>query len=93
MSEKYEYGRLKDSMEAIGFFVNSQQKIFGMISAVLLLGNIEFIKVKKFLIHNKILICIKQFKKNFFYFYKIFYKNFCKRGYFFNELISCISYF
>uniref|UniRef100_A0A915CYF1 Myosin motor domain-containing protein n=1 Tax=Ditylenchus dipsaci TaxID=166011 RepID=A0A915CYF1_9BILA len=44
MNEKYEYERLKHSMEAVGFSASSQQKIFGMISAVLLLGNISFIK-------------------------------------------------
>ena len=31
-------------MESVGFSKDSQDKIFGMISAVLLLGNIEFIK-------------------------------------------------
>uniref|UniRef100_A0A914PHG0 Myosin motor domain-containing protein n=1 Tax=Panagrolaimus davidi TaxID=227884 RepID=A0A914PHG0_9BILA len=44
INEKYEYDRLKHSMEAVGFSKDSQDKIFGMISAVLLLGNIEFIK-------------------------------------------------
>jgi len=44
INEKYEYERLKHSMEAVGFSKGSQEKIFGMISAVLLLGNIEFIK-------------------------------------------------
>ena len=44
INEKYEYERLKHSMEAVGFSKGSQEKIFRMISAVLLLGNIEFIK-------------------------------------------------
>uniref|UniRef100_A0A914EE04 Uncharacterized protein n=2 Tax=Acrobeloides nanus TaxID=290746 RepID=A0A914EE04_9BILA len=44
MNERYEYERLKHSMEAVGFSQTSQQKIFGMISTVLLLGNIEFVK-------------------------------------------------
>lgn len=45
MNERYEYERLRHSMDAVGFSSTAQQKIFGMISAVLLLGNIGFIKV------------------------------------------------
>ncbi|VDM37297.1 unnamed protein product [Toxocara canis] len=41
---KYEYGRLKHAMDAVGFSVSSQQHMFAVISAVLLLGNIEYIK-------------------------------------------------
>ncbi|KAH7730130.1 myosin VA [Aphelenchoides avenae] len=44
MNERYEYERLKHSMIAVGFSSTAQQKIFGMISAVLLLGNLGFIK-------------------------------------------------
>ncbi|KAL3088833.1 hypothetical protein niasHS_009125 [Heterodera schachtii] len=49
-NEKHEFERLKHAMGAVGFSENSQQKIYGMISAVLLLGNIEYIKRKSF--HN-----------------------------------------
>jgi len=45
MNEKYEFERLKHSMDAVGFSASSQQRIFGMISAVLLLGNVEYIRV------------------------------------------------
>uniref|UniRef100_A0A915BD69 Myosin motor domain-containing protein n=1 Tax=Parascaris univalens TaxID=6257 RepID=A0A915BD69_PARUN len=41
---KYEYERLKHAMDAVGFSVSSQQNMFSVISAVLLLGNIEYIK-------------------------------------------------
>jgi myosin-9 len=44
-SEKYEFERLKTSMESVGFGPITQQKVFGVISAVLLLGNILFAKV------------------------------------------------
>jgi myosin-9 len=44
MNEKHEYQRLKQSMEAIGFSKSAQQKTFRVISAVLLLGNIAFVK-------------------------------------------------
>lgn len=43
--EKFEFERLKQSMESVGFGTITQQHIFGIISAVLLLGNIQFIKV------------------------------------------------
>ncbi|CAD5206531.1 unnamed protein product [Bursaphelenchus okinawaensis] len=44
INEKYEYERLKHSMEAVGFSNESQQKMFAIISAVLLLGNVEFVE-------------------------------------------------
>lgn len=43
-SEMYEFERLKTSMESVGFGPLTQQKMFGIISAVLLLGNIKHIK-------------------------------------------------
>ncbi|KAI6222187.1 hypothetical protein M3Y95_00958000 [Aphelenchoides besseyi] len=43
-SEKYEFERLKTSMQLVGFCPITQQQIFGIISAVLLLGNVEFVK-------------------------------------------------
>uniref|UniRef100_A0A914XBB0 Unconventional myosin-IXb n=2 Tax=Plectus sambesii TaxID=2011161 RepID=A0A914XBB0_9BILA len=44
VNEKYEFDRLRHSMELVGFSQGSQQKIFNVLSAVLLLGNIEYIK-------------------------------------------------
>ncbi|CAD5209411.1 unnamed protein product [Bursaphelenchus xylophilus] len=44
INEQYEYERLKHSMDAVGFSNSSQQKIFGIISAVLLLGNVTFVE-------------------------------------------------
>ena len=44
-TERFEFERLKTSMQSVGFGPRTQQQIFGIISAVLLLGNIEFIKV------------------------------------------------
>uniref|UniRef100_A0A158R5X7 Myosin motor domain-containing protein n=1 Tax=Syphacia muris TaxID=451379 RepID=A0A158R5X7_9BILA len=44
VNEKYEYQRLKHAMDAVGFSHISQQNMFSVISAVLLLGNIEYIK-------------------------------------------------
>jgi myosin-9 len=43
-SEKYEFERLKNSMVSVGFGPLTQQKMFGIISAVLLLGNITYLK-------------------------------------------------
>ncbi len=37
-------------MELVGFSRQSQQKMFNVLSAVLLLGNIEYIKVKRELV-------------------------------------------
>jgi len=45
LNEKHEFERLKHSMTAVGFSTQSQHKIFGTISAVLLLGNIEYKKL------------------------------------------------
>uniref|UniRef100_A0A0K0EKS2 Myosin motor domain-containing protein n=1 Tax=Strongyloides stercoralis TaxID=6248 RepID=A0A0K0EKS2_STRER len=41
---KNEFYRLKKSMEAVGFSLAQQQKIWSVLSSVLLLGNIKFIK-------------------------------------------------
>lgn len=40
--EKYEFSRLKQSMEMVGFSSEKQRRLFMVLSAVLLLGNIEF---------------------------------------------------
>jgi myosin-9 len=50
VNEKYEFDRLRQSMELVGFSRQSQQKMFNVLSAVLLLGNIEYIKVKRELV-------------------------------------------
>ncbi|XP_055956290.1 unconventional myosin-IXa isoform X3 [Patella vulgata] len=42
--EKYEFARLKQSMEMVGFSPETQRRIFSVLSAVLHLGNIEFKK-------------------------------------------------
>lgn len=46
VDEKYEFKRLKQSMELVGFAAESQKKIFSVLSAVLLLGNIRYAKVR-----------------------------------------------
>lgn len=40
--EKYEFSRLKQSMEMVGFSPEKQRRLFMVLSAVLLLGNVEF---------------------------------------------------
>ncbi|CAG9822727.1 unnamed protein product [Phaedon cochleariae] len=40
--ESYEFSRLKQSMEMVGFTTEKQRRLFSVLSAVLLLGNIEF---------------------------------------------------
>ncbi|XP_071169197.1 unconventional myosin-IXb-like isoform X21 [Mytilus edulis] len=44
VDEKYEFERLKQSMEMVGFSAVTQKRIFSVLSAVLLLGNVEFKK-------------------------------------------------
>ncbi|XP_052098600.1 unconventional myosin-IXa-like isoform X7 [Mytilus californianus] len=44
VDEKYEFERLKQSMEMVGFSTVTQKRIFSVLSAVLLLGNVEFKK-------------------------------------------------
>lgn len=61
-SEKYEFERLKTSMESVGFGPIIQQKMFGIISSVLLLGNVQYIKVHMLFKCIKIVVGkIKQF--------------------------------
>ncbi|GMT28295.1 hypothetical protein PFISCL1PPCAC_19592 [Pristionchus fissidentatus] len=43
-SEKFEFDRLYHSMLSVGFADDIQQRVFSVISAVLLLGNVNFIK-------------------------------------------------
>ncbi|KAF2369108.1 Protein kinase C-like phorbol ester/diacylglycerol-binding domain [Trinorchestia longiramus] len=40
--EQFEFLRLKQSMEMVGFTAAKQQRLFSVLSAVLLLGNVEF---------------------------------------------------
>ncbi|XP_018913813.1 unconventional myosin-IXb isoform X2 [Bemisia tabaci] len=42
VDEKYEFSRLKQSMEMVGFSPEKQRRLFAVLSAVLLLGNMEF---------------------------------------------------
>ncbi|KAL3866507.1 hypothetical protein ACJMK2_043800 [Sinanodonta woodiana] len=44
VDEENEFSRLKQSMELVGFSVVTQKRIFGVLSAVLLLGNVQFRK-------------------------------------------------
>uniref|UniRef100_A0A158Q830 Myosin motor domain-containing protein n=1 Tax=Elaeophora elaphi TaxID=1147741 RepID=A0A158Q830_9BILA len=44
VNECYEYQRLKYAMNAVGFSQQSQQNMFAVISAVLLLGNIQYVR-------------------------------------------------
>ncbi|CAH0552647.1 unnamed protein product [Brassicogethes aeneus] len=42
VDENYEFSRLKQSMEMVGFTPEKQRRLFSVLSAVLLLGNVEF---------------------------------------------------
>ncbi|KAK7873049.1 hypothetical protein R5R35_000338 [Gryllus longicercus] len=42
VDEAYEFTRLKQSMELVGFGTEKQRRLFAVLSAVLLLGNVEF---------------------------------------------------
>ncbi|XP_021933704.1 unconventional myosin-IXa-like isoform X3 [Zootermopsis nevadensis] len=42
VDENYEFSRLKQSMEMVGFTPEKQRRLFAVLSAVLLLGNVEF---------------------------------------------------
>ncbi|KJH45422.1 myosin head [Dictyocaulus viviparus] len=44
INEKYEFDRLRRAMSSVGFNSCTQSKMFSLISAVLLLGNISYIK-------------------------------------------------
>ncbi|KAF6210863.1 hypothetical protein GE061_013974 [Apolygus lucorum] len=51
VDEKYEFSRLKQSMEMVGFTMEKQRRLFAVLSAVLLLGNVEF-QPRKSLYHH-----------------------------------------
>ncbi|XP_031335127.1 unconventional myosin-IXa-like isoform X2 [Photinus pyralis] len=42
VDESYEFSRLKQSMEMVGFTAEKQRRLFSVLSAVLLLGNVQF---------------------------------------------------
>lgn len=41
--ERYEFSRLKQSMEMVGFSDTKQRRVFSVLSAVLHIGNVEFV--------------------------------------------------
>ncbi|XP_062564163.1 unconventional myosin-IXa-like isoform X2 [Armigeres subalbatus] len=51
--EKYEFSRLKQSMEMVGFSAEKQRRLFAVLSAVLLLGNVEFFPKKSTYHHDE----------------------------------------
>jgi myosin heavy subunit len=51
--EKYEFSRLKQSMEMVGFSAEKQRRLFNVLSAVLLLGNVEFFPKKSTYHHDE----------------------------------------
>ncbi|XP_021968609.1 unconventional myosin-IXa isoform X2 [Folsomia candida] len=52
VDESYEFSRLKQSMEMVGFGQDKQRKLFSVLSAVLLLGNVEFLPKKSSYHHD-----------------------------------------
>lgn len=58
VDEKYEFSRLKQSMEMVGFTPEKQRRLFAVLSAVLLLGNVEFTP-KKSAYHHDESVCVK----------------------------------
>lgn len=52
-NEKYEFSRLKQSMEMVGFSSEKQRRLFNVLSAVLLLGNVEFFPKKSTYHHDE----------------------------------------
>ncbi|KAG1704388.1 Unconventional myosin-IXb [Nymphon striatum] len=56
VDEAYEFLRLKQSMEMVGFSVEKQRRLFSVLSAVLHLGNIEFVKKKTYHHHEAVSI-------------------------------------
>ncbi|XP_037292347.1 unconventional myosin-IXa isoform X2 [Manduca sexta] len=51
--EQYEFSRLKQSMEMVGFTLDKQRRLFAVLSAVLLLGNVEFQPQRKSYHHDE----------------------------------------
>uniref|UniRef100_A0A8D8RHW2 Unconventional myosin-IXb n=1 Tax=Cacopsylla melanoneura TaxID=428564 RepID=A0A8D8RHW2_9HEMI len=53
VDEKYEFSRLQQSMEMVGFTHEKQRRLFAVLSAVLLLGNVEFVPRKSAYHHDE----------------------------------------
>ena len=51
--ESYEFSRLKQSMEMVGFSPEKQRRLFNVLSAVLLLGNVQFFPKKSTYHHDE----------------------------------------
>lgn len=51
--ESYEFSRLKQSMDMVGFSAEKQRRLFNVLSAVLLLGNVEFFPKKSTYHHDE----------------------------------------
>lgn len=56
--ESYEFSRLKQSMEMVGFTPEKQRRLFSVLSAVLLLGNVEF-QPRKAVYHHDEAVAVK----------------------------------
>ena len=50
INEKGEMEKLRKAMGSVGFCKETQNTVFSMISAVLLLGNVNYVKVRNFVI-------------------------------------------
>ncbi|CAK1542108.1 unnamed protein product [Leptosia nina] len=53
VDEQYEFSRLKQSMDMVGFTMDKQRRLFAVLSAVLLLGNVEFQPQRKSYHHDE----------------------------------------
>ncbi|CAG4965641.1 unnamed protein product [Parnassius apollo] len=53
VDEQYEFSRLKQSMDMVGFTLDKQRRLFAVLSAVLLLGNVEFQPQRKSYHHDE----------------------------------------
>ncbi|XP_014476007.1 PREDICTED: unconventional myosin-IXa-like isoform X2 [Dinoponera quadriceps] len=53
IDERHEFSRLKQSMEMVGFTPEKQRRLFAVLSAVLLLGNVEFHPRKSYHHHDE----------------------------------------
>ncbi|KAL0118455.1 hypothetical protein PUN28_009249 [Cardiocondyla obscurior] len=53
IDERHEFSRLKQSMEMVGFTTEKQRRLFAVLSAVLLLGNVEFHPRKSYHHHDE----------------------------------------
>ena len=59
VDEKYEFSRLKQSMEMVGFTIEKQRRLFSVLSAVLLLGNVQF-QPRKLAYHHDEAVAVQQ---------------------------------